>query len=132
MVGIRVAACLLAIAVAGNAEARTVSGTWKIRDLVVHIYGCKSRVCGRIVWLEDPSRRRHDCGRLIVWGLTGNGPNQWDGGSILDPDDEDVYQLSAAFQSDGTIHARIYKDFPMLGQTEILRRVDLRSLSGHC
>jgi uncharacterized protein (DUF2147 family) len=132
MTGLRITACLLAFFVAGSAAAKTVSGTWKIQDLVLHIYDCRSRVCGRIVGIEDPARRRSDCGRIIVWGLAGNGPNKWDGGSILDPDDNDVYQLSAVFQSDGTLHARIYKDFPMLGQTEILRRVDLRSLRGQC
>ena len=89
MTGLRIAACLLAFAVAGSAEAKTVSGTWQIKDLVLNIYDCKSRVCGRIVWLQDAARRRSDCGRVIVWGLAGNGPNKWDDGSIVDPDDDD-------------------------------------------
>ena len=129
---IRISVFLLAIAVAGNAEAKTVTGTWKIKDLVVRVYDCKNRVCGRIVWLEDPSRRRHDCGRLIVWGLAGNGSNEWDGGSILDPDDSYTYRLSAVLQRDGTLRARIFEGDPVFGQTEILRRVSLRSFGGTC
>jgi uncharacterized protein (DUF2147 family) len=128
----RIAAGLLGLAVAGNAEARTVTGTWKIKDLVLQIYNCEDLVCGKIAWIEDPARRRHDCHKLIVWGLTGNGPNQWDGGSILDPDDSYTYRLSAVLQQDGTLRARIFEGEPMFGQTEILRRVNLRSFAGTC
>jgi uncharacterized protein (DUF2147 family) len=134
MTGIRVAAFLLGCLAAGtaNAATSTVNGTWRIRDLVLHIYDCKSWVCGRIVWLEDPSRRRRDCGKLIVWGLAATGPHRWSGGTILDPDDDEVYQLSAVFQPNGMLHAQIYKGLPFLGQTEILRRVDFRSLTHPC
>jgi uncharacterized protein (DUF2147 family) len=115
-----------------RAAAPSVTGTWLIRDLVLRIFDCESHVCGRIVWLRDPKRRPAQCGRTIVWGLKANGPDEWSGGSILDPDNENTYRLSAVFQPDGTLRARIFKGMPVLGRTEILRRVDLREFSGQC
>ncbi len=132
-----IAAWLMALSVvpmAGDARAAAlpVSGTWIIRDLVLRIFDCESRVCGRIVWLRNPARRPSQCGLTIVWGLTAKGPNEWDEGSILDPDKQTVYRLSARFEPDGTLHARIFKGVPLLGRTEVLRRVDLREYSGQC
>jgi uncharacterized protein (DUF2147 family) len=134
MTALRIGAFLLAclLAGAGGAEASEVYGTWMIRDLVLHVFGCENQVCGRIAWLKDPSRRTSECGKTIVWGLQSAGPDQWDGGSILDPDDHNVYQLSAVYQPDGTLHARIFKGLPMLGETEVLKRVDLQSFPGQC
>ncbi len=127
-----VALSLVSMAGGARAAAPSVSGTWLIRDLVLRIFDCESRVCGRIVWLRDPARRPTQCGMTIVWGLTAKAPNEWDDGSILDPDKQTVYRLSAVFEPDGTLHARIFRGVPLLGKTEILRRVDLRSYSGQC
>jgi uncharacterized protein (DUF2147 family) len=115
-----------------TAEASPVDGAWIIRDLVLDIFDCDSLVCGRIVWIKDPARRSSQCGRTIVWGLASEGHHKWTGGSILDPDDETTYRLSATYEPDGTLHARIFRGVPLFGKTEILRRVDLTSLSGRC
>lgn len=115
-----------------RATAPSVTGTWLIRDLVLRIFDCESHVCGRIVWLRNAKRRPAQCGKTIVWGLKADGPNEWSGGSIRDPDNEKTYRLSAAIQPDGTLRARIFKGVPVLGRTEILRRVDLREFSGQC
>jgi len=132
-----IAACLLAVLVLpmtgiGNVEASRVDGAWIIKDLVLNIFDCQNLVCGRIVWIKDEARRPSQCGRMIVWGLAENGPSEWTGGSIIDPDDETTYRLSATFESDGTLHARIFKGVPLFGKTEILRRIDIRSLTGRC
>jgi uncharacterized protein (DUF2147 family) len=126
-----VAAGLLSVSV-GKAEASHVDGTWRIRDLVLHIFDCQHAVCGRIVWIGDPARRPAQCGRTIVWGLEQKGPNEWTEGSILDPDDGNTYRLSATYETDGTLHARIFKGIPLLGKTEILKRVDVQKLTGRC
>ncbi|HEY6430971.1 MAG TPA: DUF2147 domain-containing protein [Acetobacteraceae bacterium] len=127
-----VALSAVAMAGAARAAALPVSGTWIIRDLVLRIFDCQSLVCGRIVWLRDPARRPAQCGMTIVWGLKASGPDRWSGGSILDPDKRTVYRLSAEFEPDGTLHARIFRGVPVLGRTEVLRRVDLREFSGQC
>jgi uncharacterized protein (DUF2147 family) len=129
----RIAAFLLvALALSGGGDASPVDGAWKIRGLALHIFDCQRLVCGRIVWLNDPAQRPSQCGRTIIWGLQAKGRNEWDGGSILDPDDGRTYRLSAVYEPDGTLHARIFKGIPLFGKTEVLERVDLRSLMGLC
>jgi uncharacterized protein (DUF2147 family) len=130
-------ACLLAgfgmpVAALGSARASPVDGTWIIKDLVLHIFDCQKLVCGQIIWIKDAARRPSQCGRTIVWGLQATGPNEWTEGSITDPDNETTYRLSATFEADGTLHARIFKGVPILGKTEILRRVDAQKLEGLC
>ena len=66
------------------------------------------------------------------WGLEAKGPTQFGGGSILDPNNGKTYQLSATYEPDGTLRARIFEGIPLLGRTEILTRVDVRSLTGQC
>jgi uncharacterized protein (DUF2147 family) len=133
----KVVACLLAVLVSpmlgvGPAKASTVDGTWIIRGLVVHIFDCQLLVCGQIVWIKDVSRRASQCGKTIIWGLEAKGPTDWGGGSILDPNNGKTYRLSATYEPDGTLRARIFKGIPLLGRTEILTRVDVRSLTGQC
>ena len=128
-----IAACLLTgIALPGRAETLPVDGAWIIRDLVLDIFDCQNLVCGRIAWIKDPARRASQCGRTIIWGLAPHSPSVWTGGSILDPDNETTYRLSATYERDGTLHARIFKGVPLLGKTEILKRVDIRSLADRC
>jgi uncharacterized protein (DUF2147 family) len=132
-----VAASLLAIFVLPmigipGVEAARPEGEWIIKDVVLTIFDCEHLVCGRIAWLKDPARRPLQCGKTIVWGLTRQGPNEWTGGSIFDPDDGLTYQLSAKLQTDDTLNARIFKGVPVLARTEVLRRIDIRPLSDRC
>jgi hypothetical protein len=112
-----------------GAEASPVNGTWIIRDLALD---CQNQVCGRIAGVRDPHRRSTQCGRTIVWGLSPDGPSKWTNGSIVDPDDGATYRLSAILQPDGALQARIYKGVPLFGRTEILRRIDPRSIADQC
>ena len=117
----------------GTAAASTVEGTWIVKDdIALRIFECGDRFCARIVWVKDAARRSTQCGRTIAWGLQTRTGNQWEGGSILDPDDENVYQLAADFGPDGTLRAHIFKGISLLGKTEVLRRIDARSLAGLC
>jgi uncharacterized protein (DUF2147 family) len=116
----------------GAAEASQADGTWRIRDLVLRIYDCQQSVCGRIAWLKDAAKRPAQCGQTIIWGLAPVTKNEWAGGAILDPNDGKIYQLSATYELDGTLHARIFKGIPLFGKTEILNRVDVRSFTGQC
>ena len=49
-----------------------------------------------------------------------------------DPNDGKTYKLSATYEPDGTLRARIFIGIPILGKTEILKRVDVRSLTEMC
>ena len=88
-------------------------------------------MCGKIVWIDTQSRRSQ-CGRVIVWGLAHEGPSKWGGGYILDPDDEKTYRLAALYEWGDTLRARIYKGIPLLGKTEVLKRVDPSGLKRRC
>jgi uncharacterized protein (DUF2147 family) len=123
---------ILSMSQSTAASAAPVEGTWIIRDLVLDIFNCQDHVCGKVVWVKDPHRRPNHCGTTIVWGLSPDGPATWSGGSIFDPDDGSTYRLSAMLETDGTLHARIYRGVPLLGKTEVLRRVPPRSLDGWC
>ena len=115
-----------------NAQASSMDGTWRIENLVLDIFDCQPKICGRIVWIGDPARRRSQCGRTIVWGLSPSGPSEWNGGSIFDPDDGNIYRLSASFEPDGALHARIFRGIELFGRTKVLKRVDVSSFSGRC
>jgi uncharacterized protein (DUF2147 family) len=114
------------------ASAAPVEGAWAIHDLILEIYQCQNFMCGRVAWVKDPHRRKQDCGRTIVWGLSASGPETWSDGSIYDTTDGNTYRLNATLNPDGTLHARIFRGIPLLGKTEILRRVEARSQPGWC
>jgi uncharacterized protein (DUF2147 family) len=138
MVGWRwITAVLLAVLAwpaLGTARAASspVDGTWVIKDLGLDLFDCQDLVCGRIVSIKDPNRRPSQCGRIIICGLRAVGASEWTGGSILDPDDDTTYRLSAKLQPDGALRARIYKGVQLLGRTKILTRIDLGSLARRC
>jgi uncharacterized protein (DUF2147 family) len=94
----------VALALPRNVEASPVDGAWSIRGLALHIFDCQRLVCGQIIWA----------------------------GWIVDPNDDKTYRLSAVYEPDGTMRARIFKGIPLIGKTEVLTRVDLRSLTGLC
>jgi uncharacterized protein (DUF2147 family) len=134
-IGKFLAACML-VAVAlpvGVEAAPPADGRWMIRNLVLDIFDCANLVCGRIVWIGDPARRASQCGRTIIWGLELQRPSVWTGGSILDPNDGKTYRLSATYEPDGTLRARIFIGVPMFGKTEILKRIEnTKLLPGLC
>ena len=133
-VGNLLAACMVAaVAWPVGAEASPpADGQWMIKNLVINIFDCANLVCGRIVWLGEPAKRASQCGRTIIWGLAQQSPSVWTGGSILDPNDGKTYRLSATYEADGTLHARIFIVAPIFGKTEILKPIDVESLQGLC
>ena len=75
--GFLVLAAMVIGLMAGSAPTRAspVDGSSVIRDLVLDIFSCQQSVCGKVVWTKDPQRRRQNCGRTIVWGLSPAGPD---------------------------------------------------------
>ena len=116
----------------GPASAAPVEGAWAIHDLILEIYQCQHSMCGLVAWVKDPRRRKQNCGRTIVWGLSASGPETWSNGSIYDTTDGNTYRLNATLNRDGTLQARIFRGIPLMGKTEILRRVAEPPQSGWC
>ena len=97
------------------------------------VFPCQNALCGRIVWLRDPALRTPSmCGRTLIWGLTSDGPAQWDGGSFFDPENGATYNVSARVETADRIAARIYRGIALFGKTEILTRIASHSLPGWC
>ena len=82
---------------AGRAEPAVPDGTWLVNQRVAFdVFSCQNALCGRIVWLRNPALRTSEmCGRTIIWGLTSDGPAQWDGGWFFDPENGATYNVSA-------------------------------------
>jgi uncharacterized protein (DUF2147 family) len=118
----------------GRAEPAVPDGTWLVNQRVAFdVFSCRNTLCGRIVWLRNPALRTSEmCGRTIIWGLTPDGPTQWNDGWFFDPENGATYNVSARVESNDRISARIYRGFSMFGRTEILTRIASRSLPGWC
>jgi len=68
----------------------------------------------------------------LLFCLTADGPGDWGGGWFFDPEDGSTYNVSAHQVTDAEISARIYRGISLFGRTEILTRIDARSLPGWC
>ncbi len=107
-----VSAAALALVLSSSAAlAGQPEGTWLSGDggTKVHIAKCGGKLCGTVVWLENPvdpstgkpktdkhnpneaKRTRPLLGLQVVQGLTANGPNKWSG-QIYNADDGKTYQ----------------------------------------
>jgi uncharacterized protein (DUF2147 family) len=109
-------------------------GTWLISQrIALRIFACNRALCGRIVWLRNPTLRTPSmCGRLIVWGLVADSPTSWSGGAFFDPENGTTYNVSADQEAPDRISARIYSGLALFGHTEILTRIADNSLAGWC
>jgi uncharacterized protein (DUF2147 family) len=117
-----------------GAEPPVPDGTWLVAERVAFdIFPCHNALCGRITWLRNPALRTPEmCGRTIVWGLTSDGPSQWNDGWFFDPEDGATYNVSAHVDTTDRISARIYRGVPIFGHTEVLTRISAHSLPGWC
>src|SRR6476469_704515 len=108
-----------------GAESATPDGTWLVAERVAFdIFPCHDALCGKITWLRNPALRTPEmCGRTIIWGLTSDGPSQWNGGWFLDPENGATYNVTAHVDSFDRISARIYLFFTDTATTETLMRI---------
>ena len=101
---------MLAIAVAVrwsvvHAEPASPDGTWLVGQRVAfNVFACKDALCGRIEWLRNPALRTSEmCGRTIIWGLTADGPADWNNGWFFDPEARPHRDPDADAQSAGLV-----------------------------
>ena len=129
--------CVLALMTVALWPARARAapeGVWSIGGKVaVQVFDCSGLLCGRIVWLRNPSLRTPQmCGRTVLWGLQPTAAAQWSGGWFYDPENGKTYNVSAFQQAPDVITARIYEGFTFLGRTETLQRITPGSFEGWC
>jgi uncharacterized protein (DUF2147 family) len=117
-----------------------LQGEWLLDGrVVVQIFDCADKVCGRILWLKVPRdpqgqlvldknnpnpalRNRPLCGLTILWNLQLASSDRWEDGWFYNPDDGRTYRVTAQLESSDTIIARIYVGVPLFGKTKTLGR----------
>ena len=118
------------------------TGVWLMEKnkVAVRIYECSEGLCGRIVWLQEPVdkqgrlkrdqynpktalRNRPVCGIEVLTGLRPAGQDEWDGGTIYNPQDGKTYAASVRAVAPDTIEVRGYVGLPLFGKTKTLTRV---------
>jgi uncharacterized protein (DUF2147 family) len=138
--------CMLLGMVLGPARAvaqdLTPEGVWlhSSRDVQVEIAPCGKRLCGRVVWLEDPKdeagkplrdpenpdrarRSRLVMGMMVLRGLVRSGPRLWTNGTIYNPKDGNTYRVRVTVVDRDTLHVHAFVLLPLFGETEVWTRV---------
>lgn len=66
----------------------------------------------------DPAlRQRLLCGLTIIWGLQPDGPDNWSNGLLYDPQDGNIYDVTAERTAPNRISARVYRGVRFFGRT---------------
>ncbi len=136
------AAAALAASATYGSGAEDVTGVWMTqkRTAAVELARCDGTLCGRIVWLADPTRPDGDikrdsenpdpalrdrpwCGTEVITGLERTGPGRWDGGRFYYFKHGRAYDLAVEREGD-TLRLRAYVGLKALGRTEIWERAD--------
>jgi len=138
---------LLAALVAGvercaATEPDDATGLWRTAEgkAVMEIYRCGEVLCGRILWLKEPTkdgrpvedrenpvdslRSRPVLGLRVMEGFAYDGEREWTGGSIYDPESGDTYSAKMILQDEQTLELRGYVIIPLFGRSEIWTRVE--------
>lgn len=119
-------------------------GLWNTEDdsAQVQLESCGDELCGRIVWLEDPTddegdpltdaenpepelRDRPIEGLEIVWGLQPDGDGgTWEDGKVYDPESGKTYNAKVTLEGENTLKLRGYVGAPLFGRTSTWTRAD--------
>jgi uncharacterized protein (DUF2147 family) len=125
-------AAVLAIGVlplgALKVSAADVTGTWidHTGQGAVEIRACGELMCGRVVWLKNPTHRsrsgRPICGAQILGNLRRGETNTWSSGWIYNPEDEERFSAEIKLQNDNTLLVTGYLGIKLLGETFTWKR----------
>ena len=107
----------------------------------VEIARCGDRLCGRIVWLNEPldeagkpktdknnpaeaERSRPILGLQLLAGFikSAEAADRWEDGTIYNPEDGKVYKCSLTLQDANTLRVRGYVGVPLFGKTQVWTR----------
>jgi uncharacterized protein (DUF2147 family) len=138
-------------AVAETAEAATAAqatdpiGVWATEAEKSHvkIEACGAKLCGTVIWLKEPLddkgqektdvrntdqglRARRILGLAILseFVKSKDDPAVWEDGKIYNPEDGKIYSCTLTVKDGATLRVRGYVGIPLLGQTQIWKRVE--------
>lgn len=122
---------------------RTPVGIWLLSNqrIRLEIAPCAEKLCGTLVWFKHPTdaqglplvdsrnsdpslRTRPLLGLTVLRGLRQTGEDQWEDGHLYNPDDGKEYQARMSIAEDGSLHVRAFVVLEMLGETEVMTRVE--------
>ncbi len=106
----------------------------------VEIVPCAEALCGRIVWLKEPSdktgqplrdaknedrakRAQTICGLQIIGGLKRQPDGSWDNGWIYDPEQGEKFDVELRLVGPDVLQVKGYKGLKFLSETYQWRRV---------
>lgn len=139
---------LLAYPAYADRPPSTPVGVWeapagKARKAHVKIEPCAEKLCGRVVWLEQPNdkdgqprvdrrntneslRGRPILGMPLLTDFVPDPerPDRWVDGRIYNPEDGEMYRSTLTLGPDGTLNVRGYVGVPVLGKSQTWRRVE--------
>jgi uncharacterized protein (DUF2147 family) len=116
-----------------------VEGRWltEKKSGVIEIYQCAAdTLCGKLVWFRidpddpnpqaldlknpDPARRNQPlCGLTFMYGFKPAEPNNWEDGTVYDPDSGKTYHATLKLRADGAINLHGYIGISLIGRSEI-------------
>jgi uncharacterized protein (DUF2147 family) len=105
-----------------------VNGVWidHTGQGAVEIASCGDRVCGRVVWLKDPTHKSKSgkliCGTQVLGDLQKQGKNAWEAGWIYNPEDEERFSAALQLTGANTLLVTGYLGIKLLGETYTWRR----------
>ena len=118
-----------------------VYGTWLSEKgkLAVDLYPCEEKLCGKIVWLDQPYRRdgrvkrddrnpvpalrnRPYCGIEVIQNLKAAKNGAWENGSAYYPKKGETYDIDIKLNGDGALELRAYLGIRLFGKTETWSR----------
>src|SRR5262249_20366624 len=85
----------------------------------VEIRPCGDSMCGRVVWLKNPTHKsrigRPICGAQILGNLHRGDPNTCSSGWIYNPEDEERFSAELKLENDNTLRVAGYLGIKLLG-----------------
>lgn len=123
-----VALALLSASIAAQTPAADVTGLWidHTGQGAVEITPCGDRICGRVVWLKNPSHKSKSgkliCGTQILGDLQRQPGNAWESGWIYNPEDEERFSAALKLTNVNTLQVTGYLGIKLLGETFTWKR----------
>jgi uncharacterized protein (DUF2147 family) len=122
---LQVAAFACVAMYAGVASAADPMGLWYDHTGrgAVEITNCGGKLCGRLVWVKDPSHKK-GCGLQIFGSVEPIEKGRWDNGWIIDPEKDlnTKYSVELTLVNPKSLKVVGYLGAKFLGQTMMWQR----------
>lgn len=119
---------LLVPGAAAQSPGSDVTGLWidHTGQGAVEITPCGDRICGRVVWLKNPTHKSRSgkliCGTQVLGDLRREAANVWEAGWIYNPEDEERFSAALKMANANTLLVTGYLGIKLLGETFTWKR----------